>query len=125
MLSLLTDAHISPIVAEQVRAKRPEIVIYNMQEWHDGAFLDEEDEVILAMALQESLTFVTYDQRTIPPILTRWAMEGRDHAGVVFVDDNSIAQEDLGGKVIALISLWESSHALDWTNAISYMKPNS
>lgn len=58
-------------------------------------------------------------------MLTQWAMEGRDHAGVVFIDDNSIAQEDLGGKVIALISLWESSHALDWTNAISYMKPNS
>ena len=125
MLSLLTDAHISPIVAEQIKAKRPEIVIYGLPEWRDGAFLEEEDDVILAAALQESLTLVTYDQRTIPPILTQWAMEGRDHAGVIFVDGNSIAQADVGGKVRALLKIWEQAHALDWTNAITYLKPNS
>ncbi len=125
MLSLLTDAHISPSVAEQIKAKRPEIIIYSLQEWRDGALLEEENDVILAAALQDGLTLVTYDQRTIPPILTQWATECRDHAGVVFVDDNSIAQEDVGGKVRALLCLWDQSYTLDWTNAITYLKPAS
>ena len=122
MLTLLTDAHISPNVAEQVKAKRPEIVIYSLQEWRGGALLRAGDDGILMAALEEGLTFVTYDQRTVAPMVTQWALEGRNHAGIIFVDEKSIAQEDIGGKVLALLSLWDKANSLDWTNAISYLK---
>ncbi len=125
MLSFLTDAHISPRVAEQVKVKRPEIVIYSLQEWRGGALLEEDDDVILAAAVQERLAFVTYDQRTIAPLVMQWAMDGRDHAGVIFIDDKSIAQQDVGGKVLALISLWELADSHDWTNAVSYLKADA
>ena len=122
MLAFLTDAHISLSVAEQVKAKQPEIVIYSLQEWRGGALLQADDDVILTAALEERLTFVTYDQRTIAPMVMHWAIEGRDHAGILFIDEKSIAQSDVGGKVRALLHLWDQANSLDWTNVISYLK---
>jgi hypothetical protein len=60
--------------------------------------------VILTAALEEGLTLVTYDQRTIVPLLMRWRAEGRDHAGVILINRQSIAQADIGGQVRALIN---------------------
>jgi hypothetical protein len=122
MLVLLTDAHISPRVAEQVRAKRPACLIHSLRFWRDGALLHAEDAVILAAAWEEGLTFVTYDQRTIMPLITQWMAEGRDHAGVLFVDDQSILQEDIGGQVRALLDLWDATHAEPWANVVGYLK---
>ena len=33
-------------------------------------------------------SLVTYDRRTIPPLLKTWAESGLHHGGVVFVDEN-------------------------------------
>ncbi len=123
MLALLTDAHISPSLAEQVKVQRPEITIDSLRHWRSGALLKEGDDVILAAAREEGLTLLTYDQRTIVPLVTQWAMEGRDHAGVIFIDHLSISQVDLGGQLRALIDLWDIAHYQDWKNAVSYLKP--
>jgi hypothetical protein len=40
------------------------------------------------------LTLVTYDQRTIPALLHRWAESGQCHAGIVFVDERTVAPND-------------------------------
>ena len=123
MLALLTDAHISPRVAEQVKAKRPACSIYSLRFWRSGVFLEAEDAVILAKAHEERLTLVTYDQRTIVPLITQWMMEGREHAGVIFIDDRSIVQEDVGGQVLALVDLWDAAHTENWANMVAYLKP--
>ena len=125
MLAILTDAHVSLSLAEQVKAKRPEITIHSLRRWRGGALLREEDAVILAAALEEGLTLLTYDQRTIVPLVTQWAAEGRDHAGVIFIDDRSISQVDVGGQLRALLYLWDVAHAQDWKNAVSYLKPEA
>ena len=125
MLAILTDAHISLSLAEQVRAKRPEITISSLRYWRAGAFLRAEDDVILTAAREEGLTLLTYDQHTIVPLVTQWATAGRDHAGVIFIDGRSIVQEDVGGQLRALINLWDKTHTQDWTNAVTYLKsPN-
>lgn len=123
MLMLLTDAHISPDVAAQVKSKRPEIVIHSLQEWREGALLRAEDHAILTAAMEEGLSFVTYDQRTVSPLITQWAATGRDHAGVIFIDDRSIAQGDVGGKVRALLALWLQGGTMEWTNIVTYLRP--
>lgn len=123
MLAFLTDAHISPKVAEQVKAKRPVCPIFSLRFWRDSALLNAEDEVILTAAQEEKLTLVTYDQRTIVPLLMQWMTEGRDHAGVLFVDEKSILQEDVGEQVNALIALWDTTQSENWANVISYLKP--
>ena len=124
MLSFLTDAHISPSVAQQVKEKQPDIIIYCLRDWRNGALLQAEDPLILAAAREEQLSLVTYDQRTIAPLILQWATEGRDHAGIIFVDEKSMPQKDIGGKVRAIISLWNQAKSLDWTNAVGFLKPD-
>jgi hypothetical protein len=122
MLAFLTDAHISPSVAEQVKAKQPEIIIHCLRDWRGGTLLHAADETILTAALEEGLSLVTYDQRTIAPLVTHWLSEGRNHVGIIFIDVKRIPQEDTGSKVRALLGLWEKAKSLDWTNTVGYLK---
>lgn len=123
MPGFLTDAHISPKVAAQVRAKRPECPIQSLRSWRGGQLLDAEDDVILTAALEDELTLVTYDQRTIVPLVSQWMMEGREHYGVAFLDEHSIVQEDIGGQVLAIVELWDTGDREPWTNRILYLRP--
>ena len=76
-----------------------------MAEWEDGSYLGQADAAGLRAAAAQELTLVTYDRRTIPPLLKAWAEEERHHAGVVFVDDRTISPVDIGGLVRALARL--------------------
>jgi hypothetical protein len=123
MLAFLTDAHISLSVAEQVKAKRPDCPVYSLRHWRNGELLNADDDVILAAAHTEGLTLVTYDLRTIVPLVMQWMSEEREHAGILFIDDRTIVQEDVGSQVLALIQLWDSARYENWTNVITYARP--
>lgn len=91
-------------------------------EWEQGRFLGQPDDLILQTAASQALTLVTYDRKTIPPLLKRWAEAGRNHGGVVFVDDKLIPASDLGGLIRALAGLaWESAQ-WDWTNRVGFLR---
>lgn len=123
MLSFLLDEQLSDVVMEQVRLKRPEVRIECVLRWRDGALQAKRDEEILRAAWEDRLTLVTYDQRTIGPLLIEWAAKGRDHSGVVFIDRRTISQADRGNQVRGLLALWDEKHSLDWTNVAEYLKP--
>lgn len=72
MLSFLLDEQISPEVAKQINRKYPEISIFSIHSWHNGNYLGVSDETILQAASVDRLTLITYDQKTIPPILVSW-----------------------------------------------------
>jgi hypothetical protein len=125
MLSLLLDENISPEIAKQINEKRSDIPITSVYNWHEGEYKGRPDEMILTTALQESLTLVTYDQKTIVPVLVQWGQLAREHAGVVFLDERSIANNNFGAQVRSLIALWDASHADDWLNRIDFLRPAS
>lgn len=125
MLAFLLDEQISHVVMEQVQQKRSDIRIESVLLWRNCDLRGKDDALVLIAAQEENLTLVAYDQKTIAPLVMQWNMEGRDHAGVIFIDEKNIAQEDVGGKVRALLSLWERGNSLDWTNAVNYLKPGS
>ncbi|HWF66613.1 MAG TPA: DUF5615 family PIN-like protein [Acidobacteriaceae bacterium] len=122
MLKLLLDEHISPDVAAGLRRRIPELVIRSMAEWEGGNFLGHEDSVCLRKAFAQGLTFVTYDRRTIPPLLKRWAEEARPHAGVIFVDEKTISPADIGGLVKALSGLVKETRIWNWTDRIVFLR---
>jgi hypothetical protein len=122
MLNLLLDEHISPDAAKGLRRKDRTITVHAMTDWEDGNFLGQEDAACLKEATAQRLTLVTYDRRTIPPLLKAWAEEGRHHVGVIFVDDKTIAPSNIGGLVLALAGLVKEARNWDWTDRICFLR---
>ena len=93
-----------------------------MAEWEQGSYLGLADSAFLATAGAQGLTLVTYDRRTNPPLLKAWAEEGRNHGGMIFVDDKTIPPHDIGGLVRALLNLLEETGRWDWTNRVCFLR---
>jgi len=122
MLKLLLDEHISPTVADGLRRRDRLLAVSCMAAWEDGEFLGQQDSACLQQAAAQGLTFVTYDRRTIPPLLKGWAEEERRHGGVIFVDEKTISPSDTGGLVRALSNLARKTAEWDWTNRICFLR---
>lgn len=122
MLKLLLDEHISPDVAAGLRRRHTGLMVRSLVEWDGGSFLGQEDSVCLEEAFRQGLTLVTYDRRTIPPLLKRWAEEAHSHAGVIFVDEKTISPADIGGLVKALGSLVKETRSWKWTDRIVFLR---
>ena len=105
-----------------MRRRDRKLVVFGMAEWEDGNFLGQDDSACLQEAANQKLTLVSYDRRTIPPLLKDWAEEGRQHAGVIFVDEKTISQADIGGLVHSLTLLVEEACEWDWTDRICFLQ---
>jgi hypothetical protein len=121
MLRLLLDEHISPDVAEGLRRLR-KVRVVCLAEWENGRFLGVADELLLREAAVQKLTLVTYDRRTIPPLLKLWAESVRDHGGVIFVDEKTIPPSDFGGLISALQRLFRDTVKWDWMNRVCFLR---
>jgi len=122
MLQLLLDEHTSPDVVVGMRRRERKAVVRGMVEWEDGGFLGQEDSACLQEAAVQKLTLVTYDRRTIPPLLKIWAEKGRQHAGVIFVDEKTISPADIGGLIQSLSILVKEAREWDWTDRICFLR---
>jgi hypothetical protein len=122
MLKLLLDEHISPRVAIGLRRRLRWLAVHCMAEWENGQFLGQDDAACLKRAAELGLTLVTYDRRTIPPLLKAWAEEQRDHGGVIFIDEKTISPADIGGQVRALASLARDASKWDWRNRVCFLE---
>ena len=122
MLKLLLDEHVSPKVAHGLVRRNPKLVARHISEWKDGRFCGQSDSACLEEAAVQGLTLVTYDLRTIPPVLKIWAEEGRSHGGVIFVDEKSISPANIGGLVLALAKLIHETGNWSWTNRIYFLR---
>ena len=121
MLRILLDEHISPVVARELALMRSEIEVIAVQTWEGGANIGLPDADMLQLAATQSLTLVTYDQRTIAPLLKEWAEANVSHGGVVFVDGKTVAPNDFGGLIRGLGALWDAYEQEDWSNWVIYL----
>lgn len=123
MFSFLLDENMSPEIARQIRQKRCDIPISSMSEWQDGRFMAARDEAILKAAAASAMTLVTFDQKTIVPILVQWGQLGLAHAGVIFVDDRTMPGANFGVIIHALIAHWDAHREESPTNSVYYLRP--
>ncbi len=121
MLKLLLDEHVSPRVAEGLRRRHRLLTVHVVTEWENGRLLGQDDSVCLEHAEKQGLTLVTYDRRTIPPLLKDWAEAGRTHGGVIFIDEKTISPADIGRQVLALSRLIRESADWEWTNRTCFL----
>jgi hypothetical protein len=122
VLKLLLDEHISPEVAKGLRRRDRSLAVCSMVEWEEGSLLGQEDSACLQQAAAQGLTLVTYDRRTIPPLLKGWTEEGRCHAGVIFVDEKTMSPADIGGLVRALAFLVRETRAWNWSDRVVFLR---
>jgi hypothetical protein len=119
-MRLLLDIHIDPLVAKALVAE--DIDIVSLRDWQAGDDREVPDDVILADALFEGRVLVTYDKRTVPPLVRRWMHEGTTFAGVIIVDRLTIPQGDIGGLIRALRAFAIEQGDADWTNRLDYLR---
>jgi hypothetical protein len=118
-VKLLPDNHLPTAVADALR--RAGIDVVTLAEWRGGTLRQVEDELILARAADDERVFVTYDCKTVPRLLIRWAAEGRTHAGVLLIDEKSIRQNDRRGLIRAL-SIFVANHGdEEWRDQVMYV----
>lgn len=122
MLKLLLDEHISPRVAEGLRRRHRSLTVHFMTEWENGRLLGQDDSVCLEHAAKQRLTLVTYDRRTIPPLLKVWAEAGRMQGGVIFIDEKTISPAEIGGQVRALLRLTREAADWEWTDRTCFLQ---
>jgi hypothetical protein len=122
MLKLLLDEHISADVAEGLRCHHKNIHVICLAEWENGRFLGLADDLLLQEAIAQKLTLVTYDRRTIPPLLKAWAEAGHDQSGIIFVDERTIRPSDFGGLIPALQTLYHEADKWDWLNRVCFLR---
>lgn len=124
MLKLLLDEHISPQIARGLRRRFSRLTVFPLSEYEQGRLLGCDDATCLREAAAHAFTLVTYDRRTIPPLLKSWAEEGNTHAGVIFVDEKTIAPSDKGGLVNALSELFRATSRENWSDRICFLTRN-
>jgi len=122
MLKLLLDEHVALAVAAALRRRHPSLIVLCLAEWESGEFLGQPDSACLQQAAAQGLTLVTYDRRTIPPLLKAWAEQGQEHGGVIFVDEKTIPPADVGALVQALSNLFRRAAKWEWTNRICFLR---
>lgn len=120
---LLLDAHLSPVVASELRKRGVDVEA--LRDWQGGRYHRAPDQEILAAARAEKRTLVTFDCRTVPPLLKGWAASGQSHEGVVLVDEKTIRPDDFGGLVRALLALVEAAGESEWRDRVEYLKPGA
>jgi predicted nuclease of predicted toxin-antitoxin system len=117
---LLLDAHVPPAVAIGLAA-RISIEALALRDWEGGVYLNADDDTILRTAYDARWTLVTYDRRTIQPLLRVWGERGIPHGGVIFVDDRTIPQQDVGGLIRALQYIVETFGGMECENRIHFL----
>ena len=123
MLRLLLDENIDPEIEHQLHTACPELPVASLHTWEERRYLQADDTAILVEAFRQGLTLVTYDTKTIVPLLKTWGEQGSDHGGVIFVKPSTIAPNNIGSLVRALALLWTRFGDADWTNGSIYLTP--
>jgi predicted nuclease of predicted toxin-antitoxin system len=96
VLRFLLDEHLSPEVVSAVQAVNQEISVVSLNHWENSQYRELDDGIVLAKAHEQGLTLVTYDLKTIPPLLVPWGQRGIPHAGVIFGSSNTISTSEIG-----------------------------
>jgi hypothetical protein len=121
-VKLLLDGHIKKAAGPALQRRCLGVDVVHIADWRGGVLRTAEDADILIACFEENRVLVTYDQRTIPNLLRRWAAEERSHAGVIFGDSDSVTASDPGAIAAALSVLIKEVSGSDMTNVVRYLR---
>ncbi len=95
-------------------------MIESLLEWREGSLRGRDDSIVLAATAEAGYALVTYDLRTIPPLLRVWAAKGLSHHGVVFIDERTCRPQDFSAVADALIRIWDDMRTFEWRDRVAF-----
>ncbi len=118
-MRLLLDEHLPKAVAAALRRFSPQTDAQHIAEWQDGQWLGEDDPVLLEGLWQDRRIFASYDRATLPGHVAQRLAEGKDHAGIIFLDQERFPVVAIGAMARGLSKLL-SAFPLenDWANRL-------
>lgn len=118
-MRILLDEHLPKAVAAALRRLHPGLDAQHISEWQNGVWLGEEDPVLLEGLFQDGRILASYDRATLPGHLKERIAEGKDHAGVVFLDQERFPVTRIGDMARAFAKLLATyPDERDWINRI-------
>lgn len=120
MTRFLLDSHVARSLAEQLRSHGIDAVA--LPEWKGGDYLSAGDEDLLQAAHIDNRVLVSFDCRTIPPLLKKIAETGQHHGGVILVSSRTFHANDIGRLQRALLSLHEKRGDNDWEDTAIFLR---
>lgn len=104
-MKLLLDEHLPKSVAATLGRARAGADARHIAEWENGRWLGEEDPILLEGLWHDRRILVSYDRATLPGYLAERISEQKDHAGVIFVDQERFPASRIGEMARALAKL--------------------
>lgn len=100
-MRILLDEHLSPTVAEWLRAHGLDAVAVSERPELRG----QPDERLMGVAAEEDRAIVTNDVKDFRPIARRWHDGGRSHAGLVFIPKERDRARSSAARLASAIEL--------------------
>ena len=76
---------------------------------------------VLAITLGARRVFVTFDCKTIPPLLRALAESGQHHGGVILIRRRTLRSSDVGGLIRVLEMLDSRRGSEDWEDRVIFL----
>jgi len=114
-VKLLLDAHVPADVAAAVLKLRSSWSAEHLSSWQGGVWRNAEDDLLLEACHKDRRVLVSKDRRTLPGYVALRASEGKDHAGILFYDEERFPARAIGMLARAIVCAGQGRR--EWRNA--------
>jgi len=114
-VKVLLDAHVPADVAAAVLKLRSSWSVEHVSSGQGGVWRNADDDLLLEACHEASRVLVSKDRRTLPRWVALRASEGKDHAGILFYDEERFPPRAIGRLARAIVRAGQGRR--EWKNA--------
>ncbi len=119
-MRLILDEHVSLAVKRSL--ERAGIDVVAVADWREGTIRSSKDHEVPIAAASEQRVLVTFDLKTLRTLAGNWIEGGQHHARIIFIDDSTFRQDDIGGIRRAIQRVVAESGDDDWQDRVEFLR---